>query len=53
MTEEKFEKFPLSEYEDGYLKIGLTKILCTWETVSATFIENLEKPSLLDLLALE
>jgi hypothetical protein len=41
------------EYEDGYLKIGLTKIPCTWETVSATFIENLEKPSLLDLLALE
>lgn len=41
------------EYEDGYLKIGLTKIPCTWETVSATFIKNLEKPSLLDLLALE
>ncbi len=41
------------EYEDGYLKIGLTKIPCTWETVSATFIDNLEKPSLLDLLALE
>ena len=41
------------EYEDGYLKIGATKIPCEWESVSAIFIENLEKPSLLDLLALE
>ena len=41
------------EYEDGYLRIGATKIPCEWEMVSATFIENLEKPSLLDLLALE
>jgi hypothetical protein len=41
------------EYEDGYLRIGATKIPCEWEKVSATFIENLEKPSLLDLLALE
>lgn len=41
------------KYEDGYLKIGLTKIPCTWEIVSVTFIENLEKPSILDLLALE
>jgi seryl-tRNA(Sec) selenium transferase len=41
------------EYEDGYLTIGATKIPCTWETVSASFIENFENPSLLALLALE
>jgi hypothetical protein len=41
------------EFKADYLKIGTIKIPCDWQITSATFIRNLENPSLLDLLALE
>jgi hypothetical protein len=39
-------------YDDGHLFVGGMKIVCQWHTVSQAFIEDLENPSLIDLLAL-
>ncbi len=40
-------------YDDGHLFVGSMKIICQWNTVSQAFIEDLENPSLIDLLALK
>ncbi len=40
-------------YDGGHLFIGSMKIICQWNTVSQAFIEDLENPSLIDLLALK
>jgi hypothetical protein len=43
----------LITYANGRLNIGGTSIPCTWQTASQPLINNLENPSLLELLALE
>lgn len=40
-------------YDGAYLFIGSMKIICQWNMVSQAFIEDLENPSLIDLLALK
>ncbi len=39
-------------YDGGHLFIGGMKIICQWYSVSQTFIENLENPNIIDLLAM-
>lgn len=40
-------------YTDGHLLIGGMTISCDWRLTSQSFIDNIENPSLLDLLAME
>jgi len=40
-------------YDGEHLFVGSMKIICQWNTVSQAFIADLEKPSLIDLLALK
>jgi len=40
-------------YADGHLLIGSMTIPCQWQLISQALIEDLENPSLMDLLALE
>ena len=39
-------------YDGTHLLIGNMKVNCQWYSVSQTFIENLENPSIIDLLAM-
>lgn len=39
-------------YDGTHLLIGNMKVICQWYSVSQTFIENLENPSIIDLLAM-
>jgi len=40
-------------YADGHLLIGNMTIACEWHTVGKALIQNLENPSLFDLLVME
>ncbi len=40
-------------YADGHLLIASMSIACEWHTVGETMIQNLENPSLFDLLVME
>ena len=40
-------------YADGHLLIGSMTIACDWRLASQSFIESIENPSLMDLLAME
>ncbi len=40
-------------YTDNHLLLGCMKIICKWSSVSQVFINDLQKPSILDLLAME
>lgn len=40
-------------YADGHLLIGNMTIACEWHTVGEALIQNLENPSLFDLLVME
>lgn len=46
------DPIPIS-YADGHLLIGNMTIACDWRIVGQAFIQDLENPSLIDLLALE
>lgn len=39
-------------YDGTHLLIGNMKVICQWYSISQTFIENLENPSIIDLLAM-
>lgn len=45
------DPLPIS-YADGHLLIGNLTIACQWHTVSQALIDDIENPSLMDLLAL-
>lgn len=46
------DPIPIS-YADGHLLIGSMTITCEWRIVGQAFLQDLENPSIIDLLALE